>query len=137
MANKKRKTNKTPRRKRMSRKDRLQSGIFWLEKYNGKNVIRGFSNWYGVSNICAILELRLLGVEISDERLNQAKLVEENKARSKAEKKKKKEEKLKEILWEDSDDNFYYIAGYTSGGAPYGTTWDEVDEKSPWDTEEL
>ena len=29
-----------------------------------------------------------------------------------------------------SDENFYFIAGYTSGGAPYGITWkeDEMEE---------
>ena len=26
-------------------------------------------------------------------------------------------------LWQD--DHFYYIAGYTSGGAPFGITWEE------------
>jgi len=26
----------------------------------------------------------------------------------------------------DSDDTFAFIAGYTSGGAPYGTTWEEL-----------
>lgn len=28
---------------------------------------------------------------------------------------------------EDSDANFSFIAGYTSGGAPYGLTWDEYN----------
>jgi len=27
---------------------------------------------------------------------------------------------------EESDETFYFIAGYTSGGAPYGTTWEEI-----------
>lgn len=27
---------------------------------------------------------------------------------------------------QDSDETFYFIAGYTSGGAPYGTTWEEI-----------
>jgi hypothetical protein len=26
----------------------------------------------------------------------------------------------------DSDGQFAFIAGYTEGGAPYGTTWDEI-----------
>lgn len=26
----------------------------------------------------------------------------------------------------DQNDYFYYIAGYTSGGAPYGVTWEEM-----------
>ena len=30
------------------------------------------------------------------------------------------------------DDRFFFIAGYTSGGAPYGVTWEEKDLK-PWE----
>ena len=30
------------------------------------------------------------------------------------------------------DDRFFFIAGYTSGGAPYGVTWEEMGLK-PWD----
>ena len=29
------------------------------------------------------------------------------------------------------DDTFFYIAGYTSGGAPYGVTWEEL-RIEPW-----
>lgn len=29
------------------------------------------------------------------------------------------------------DDTFHYIAGYTSGGAPYGVTWEEMGLE-PW-----
>ena len=28
-----------------------------------------------------------------------------------------------------SDGTFAYIAGYTSGGAPYGVTWEEMEEQ--------
>ena len=31
----------------------------------------------------------------------------------------------------DQDDRFFYIAGYTSGGAPYGVTWEEMGLE-PW-----
>ncbi len=31
----------------------------------------------------------------------------------------------------DQDDNFFFIAGYTSGGAPYGVTWEEMGLE-PW-----
>jgi len=135
MAKKKNKKG-IPKRKRMTHKSRLLSGESWVLKYDGKNIIKGFSNWYGVSNVCAILELRMLGIEISEQKLNQAKLVEQNKAKVKKEKKEKKEEHDFKVLWENSDENFYFIAGYTSGGAPYGVTWDEVDEKSPWEIDE-
>jgi len=29
-------------------------------------------------------------------------------------------------LFSDSDETFYFIAGYTSGGAPFGVTWEEM-----------
>ena len=29
-------------------------------------------------------------------------------------------------LYEDSDDRFAFIAGYTDGGAPFGVMWEEV-----------
>ncbi|MDQ7791401.1 MAG: hypothetical protein RDV00_04655 [Clostridia bacterium] len=28
---------------------------------------------------------------------------------------------------QDSDDNFYFIAGYTFSGVPYGITWEEFE----------
>lgn len=38
--------------------------------------------------------------------------------------------KLKTIdVSKDSDANFSFIAGYTSGGVPYGLTWDEYNPK--------
>lgn len=36
----------------------------------------------------------------------------------------------------DSDDTFYYIAGYTSGGAPYGVTSEEFGDLE-LDTEKI
>jgi len=40
---------------------------------------------------------------------------------------KKKHEKQKlEVI--EQDEYFYYIVGYTSGGAPYGITWEEALE---------
>jgi hypothetical protein len=31
-----------------------------------------------------------------------------------------------EYFPQDSDDRFAFIAGYTEGGFPYGTTWEEL-----------
>ena len=47
--------------------------------------------------------------------------------RSKSNKRKKQlssEMNAPEII--EQDETFYYIAGYTSGGAPYGVTWEEM-----------
>ena len=31
----------------------------------------------------------------------------------------------------DQDERFAFIVGYTSGGAPYGITWDEWEQRRP------
>ncbi|MEE0873174.1 MAG: hypothetical protein UIH27_06845 [Ruminococcus sp.] len=43
-------------------------------------------------------------------------------------KKKKKDTEAEMPLFEQ-DEYFYFIAGYTSGGAPYGITWEEAAEE--------
>jgi hypothetical protein len=43
-------------------------------------------------------------------------------------KKQRKKKKTSEVIEESfSDEQFAFIAGYTSGGAPYGVTWEEAD----------
>ena len=44
--------------------------------------------------------------------------------------KKKKREPATTESWQD--DRFFFIAGYTSGGAPYGVTWEEMGLE-PWE----
>lgn len=45
---------------------------------------------------------------------------------------------------QESDEYFYYVLGYTSGGGPYGITWEQAmedglieDKKLDDDTDEL
>jgi len=40
---------------------------------------------------------------------------------------KRKKDRLPEEHCDYQDDRFYYIAGYTSGGAPFGVTWEEME----------
>lgn len=129
----KRKTkNLGPRRKRMKRPARLQSASSWIPTYKGKNLVHGYMKWYAVDEICALTELKLLGVDIPDSHLEQLKKKAENKAFHR--KKQKEKQKLEDLksLYEDSDDTFYFIAGYTAGGFPYGVTWEEIGETPPW-----
>jgi hypothetical protein len=51
----------------MRRQARLATAPKWLSSYGGKDVVRAYSRWYAVDRLCAIKELRLLGVAISDE----------------------------------------------------------------------
>lgn len=36
----------------------------------------------------------------------------------------------------EQDENYYFIAGYTSGGAPYGITWEEYEKNMKHSMEE-
>ena len=46
--------------------------------------------------------------------------------RHKRKKKNNKSENTYADLYPDMDGTFAFIAGYTSGGAPYGVTWEDV-----------
>ena len=96
-----------PRRKRMARQARLQSARGWLPTYRCRDVVRGYRKWFGVSTLCAIIELRLLGVAVSDERLAQAKTTEDQVARQRAA---SKRVQTTSEPWPDSDEYFAYIA---------------------------
>jgi len=48
----------------MNREARLQSAKTWLSEFEGKHHVKSYPKWYGVDKICAIRELRMLGVEI-------------------------------------------------------------------------
>lgn len=50
-------------------------------------------------------------------------------------KKKVRKQMEEESMTVDQDDTFYYIAGYTSGGAPYGVTREEMGLE-PWQKED-
>ena len=54
----------SPRHKRLNRRGRLQAAKAWLRSYPGKNIARGYRKHFGVDSLCAIRELRLLGVAI-------------------------------------------------------------------------
>ncbi len=60
-----------------------------------------------------------------------AAVTKQKKQQRRAKRKKEARDKLikEEIL---QDDRFFFIAGYTSGGAPYGVTWEEMGLK-PWE----
>ena len=55
---------------------------------------------------------------------------EKNTPKPPRKRKKKKREPAATESWQD--DRFFFIAGYTSGGAPYGVTWEEM-RLEPWE----
>ena len=89
----------------------------------GKNIVRGYSRYFGVSLLCAALELKMLGCNISDELIERYRLEEQRKAEAR----RRKKERAEEFFWEQ--DHFYgFIAGYTPGASAYGSTWEEWEQ---------
>ncbi|MFM9281095.1 hypothetical protein [Paenibacillus jiagnxiensis] len=131
MGKKKKKSTNTPRVKRMNRERRLQSAAAsWLKSYDGKSYIRGYRKHFGVNTETAIIELRMLGVAVSDDAAQKAREGEKEAARARQIRKEKRlqrqrEQQLGETPW--SDGTLAYIAGYTGWGFPYGITCGEMD----------
>lgn len=114
------------RKKRRTKKYRLVSSKEWIRNYDGKNIVKGYSKWYGVDLLCAIKELRMNGVIVDEVYEEQVK--ESIKAKTIARQISKENRKKRLNLNEDEflDGRFAFIAGYTSGGAAYGVTHEEM-----------
>jgi len=128
MGKKKRKNkNLAPRRKRMNRSGRLQSGKEWIKTFEGKNILKSYAKWYGVNNYCAMIELEMLGVKFSEKKKQQIQQSEADKVREQQLRKarRKQKERLEDFDY-DSDETFAFIAGYTEGGIPFGITYDDI-----------
>lgn len=113
----------------MKRESRLQSARAWIAKYEGKNIVKGYSKWYGVDLLCAINELRMLGIQVDEEREKQIRATLLGRSRARQRKKPLQQQGI-EQLDPDSDETFAFIAGHTSGGLPYGTTWEEISQET-------
>jgi hypothetical protein len=118
----------------MTRQGRLDCAraTRWVEQYGGKNIIKSYGKWFAVDPLCAIIEFRMLGVTINEERENQIKASIEARATARKRRSELSAQRDFEELYPDSDEIFAYIAGYTPGGAPYGVTGEELGENPPW-----
>ena len=72
----------------------------------------------------AVRDLQDIGVEFTQEYLDAVKRSEEERIRQKRLEKERKVQQEQDFLYEDSDDVYAFIAGYTGGGVPYGITWE-------------
>jgi hypothetical protein len=71
----------------------------------------------------------MLGYDIPEDYIKQLQMDEDSRRKANEERKRKREaEQVRENFSMDSDEYFYYIAGYTSGGAPFGITWEEWEQ---------
>jgi hypothetical protein len=110
------------------REKRLSSAKNWIKTYSGQNIVKGYSKKYSVYKLCAIKELRMIGVEISEEYERQLINSMEALRQQRLSFKKKQEDELNTLCEVESDENFAMIIGYTSGGFPYGVTHEEMGE---------
>jgi len=99
-----------PRRKRMTRRGRLDAARRWLPKFTGKNVLRA-------------LKLQMLGIALDPAYVAQLRATLQNASRRVAVPV-HEEPGVPDGYGEDWDGNFEYIVGFTSGGAPFGVPWD-------------
>lgn len=129
------------KKKQLTKEDRkrirLQKGRQWLTTYNGtpKHMNKHYREKFHVDALTAARDLQELGVNYTQEQLDQIKRSEEQRLRQRRLEKEAREQKRLEELYSDCDDCFAFIAGYTSGGAPYGVQWEEVgiDPRLPFE----
>jgi hypothetical protein len=110
-------------RKQLSKVERLRRAPAWIATYPGKDIVRGYRKHFGVDYSTAFRELEQLGVAIDPERKQRTLvgLAQQQEAR----RRKRAECEALPNTFIEQDETFAFIVGYTSGGAPYGLTWEE------------
>lgn len=128
-------------KKAMKFAERKPKAEKWVAAYDGTlyggDIIKAYRKKFAVDRMKAVEELQLLGVPLTKEQIDReraaVKAYQELQRAKKAKRKRTHEQgriqKSDLLFFEDQDDTFYYIAGYTSGGAPYGITWEEMGLK--------
>ncbi|MEC5422927.1 hypothetical protein QGM71_05370 [Virgibacillus sp. C22-A2] len=133
MAKHKKKKSNIPRHKRLKRTGRLQAAQHWIPKYNGENLVNGYSKHFNVNKLCAVKELEMIGYTYEKayiQKLKDSEIQKQQESEKRNAAKKKKRKQPEEDFWdEECDETYAFIAGYTSGGAPYGITWEEWEEE--------
>jgi len=122
--------NKNAKRK-LTQAQRLETAKEWIAKFEGDDILKAYRKWFVIDRMTALRELTNLGFTFTPERIEKEKRAVQHTKQMEAAKKAKRRaireaKKNPEPLNPDQDDRFYYIAGYTSGGAPYGVTWEEM-----------
>ncbi|MDR3594741.1 hypothetical protein [Clostridium sp.] len=105
---KKRKNNSNvPTHKRLKKSSRLQAARCWIPKYDGQNLVKGYSKHFGVDKLCAVKELTLLGYKIRDEYVEQLRLSLENQIRINQKRKELRKENSNITTYEECEDMFW------------------------------
>lgn len=104
---------------------RLRKARQWILTYEGQHIVRAYRKRFHLDYTCALHDLEAVGA-LSPEKLANLKAAEEIRLQKKREERERKAEQAFYEPSSDSDDTFFFIAGYTSGGAHYGVTWQEM-----------
>ena len=134
-------------KKAMKFAERKAKAEKWVSEYDGTpyggDIIKAYRKKFAVDCMKAVAELQMLGVSLTKEQIDREKaavkayqdIQRDKKAKRKRLREQKRMRKDIPVFHEDQDETFYYIAGYTSGGAPYGITWEEMG-MSPYTEED-
>lgn len=110
-----------------ARRQRLAEARVWYPSQNfdeDSHIIKAYRKRFNVNKDCAMRELCLLGMlPAVKQKLYEEQLA--SKAKKRAERKKSAQQEQFDPY---QDENFSFIAGYTSGGAPYGVSWEDIDD---------
>lgn len=125
-------------KKAMKFAERKQKAEKWVTEYDGTlyggDIIKAYRKKFAVDRMKAVEELQLLGVSLAKEQIDREKatvkayqeIQKAKRAKRKRIREQNKIQKNNPFFCEEQDNIFYYIAGYTSGGVPYGVTWEEM-----------
>ena len=114
------------------RAERLREGQQWAASYAGSHIVRDYGRRFKVDYLCALDDLGKIGV-LSPEKLEIMKQAELQRREKRRQERERKQLQAFYDSFPVSDDRFYCIVGYTSGGAPYGVTWEEMGY-TPWES---
>ncbi|EKQ54563.1 MULTISPECIES: hypothetical protein [unclassified Clostridium] len=105
---KKRKNNSNiPRHKRLKRSSRLEAARCWISKYDGQNLVKGYSKHFGVDKLCAVKELNFLGYKIKDEYVKQLERSFEEQVRINQNRKELRKKNSNITSYENYEDMFW------------------------------
>lgn len=114
-----------------ARKQRLKEARKWYPEQgfnDNSHVIKAYRQKFHVDRECAMRELCMLKVLSPEKQKVYEEQLSAKDRRRKEKREARKAAKELERFNPDQDENFFFIAGYTSGGAPYGVTWEEAAE---------
>jgi hypothetical protein len=111
--------------KTLRQEERLAEARKWVKGYTGSHILKDYRKKFTVDPTCAINDMEVIGA-LSPVQLANLRKGEEARLFNLVKQHANKHTDGLLDRYPDSDDRFFYVAGYTSGGTPYGVTWEEM-----------